>query len=125
MDDQQEPFKLPSDWVLKKSWGDWALEERKTWKEADVKKAAKEFHRWHLLKGDTRKSWGEWQLAWEYWVKNRQSKMTHAEEKPSQGWKCNTEGCNKPGSMAHQGGGPWYCSEHFLFNPRGAEPCLF
>ena len=109
------PFKLPADWKLPKAWGEWALEERDGWKAKDVRKASTSFHEHHSLKGNTRASWGEWELAWRFWIRNEKRIGAPEEKSERRNWGriCATQGCDKLGTVSHQGGGPWHCWEHY------------
>lgn len=61
--------RLPDDWVLPKSWGDWALAERPDFSADDVRREAECFaDHWHAKAGaDARKV--SWQGTWRNWVR--------------------------------------------------------
>ncbi len=61
--------RLPEDWALPKSWGEWALKERTDWTADTVRKVAERFaDHWHAKAGaDARKA--DWQATWRNWVR--------------------------------------------------------
>ena len=60
---------MAKDWVLLKSWGDWALEERKDLTAEDVRREAACFaDHWHGKAGaDARKA--DWEATWRNWIR--------------------------------------------------------
>lgn len=71
--DRSRASRLPSDWVLPKSWGDWALAERPDWTADTVRKVADQFRDHWLSKGgaDARKV--DWEATWRNWVRREKS----------------------------------------------------
>lgn len=65
--------RLPTDWVLPKTWGDWALAERPEWDAEMVRKVADQFRDHWLAKGgaDARKA--DWEATWRNWVRREKS----------------------------------------------------
>jgi len=61
--------RLPDDWQLPKSWGQWALGERDDLTEADVRREAARFgDYWHAKAGaDARKA--DWEATWRNWIR--------------------------------------------------------
>ena len=61
--------RLPADWRLPKSWGQWALEERPDLSADDVRREAEIFtDYWHAKAGaDARKA--NWEATWRNWVR--------------------------------------------------------
>ena len=126
-DEEPTELELPADWKIPKEWADWAMAERRGWSLTHVKRSAKKFHEHHTLKRTIRNSVGEWELAFRYWIR-RERDETPEKEQRTQGSLCAKNDCNALGSLSHSttGGGPWYCSEHFLYNQNeGETPCLF
>lgn len=116
-DEAPEQLELPEKWKIPKAWADWAIEERKGWTVAHVKKSAKRFHEWHRAHHSTRETIDLWELAFKTWIRNERDVGPQQEDgKQHQGALCAAPNCTALGSMAHQGAGPWYCSEHFSFS---------
>ena len=62
--------RLPDDWVLPKSWGDWALSTFSAWTEDDVRVEAEKFaDHWRAKAGkDACKT--DWQATWRNWCRS-------------------------------------------------------
>lgn len=67
--------RLPEDWVLPKPWGEWALSERRDWREEDVRRCADSFRDYWIAKsqGATKL---DWEATWRNWVRNDRSHRT-------------------------------------------------
>lgn len=61
--------RLPTDWVLPKAWGEWAMTENPGWTPDDVRKEAEKFRDHWLAKAgaDARKA--DWLATWRMWVR--------------------------------------------------------
>ena len=68
--------RLPADWRLPKSWGQWALEERPDLSADDVRREAEIFtDYWHAKAGaDARKA--NWEATWRNWVRRADGRGT-------------------------------------------------
>ena len=116
-DEAPEQLELPEKWKIPKAWADWALEERKGWTLAHVRMSAKKFHEHQRAHRATRPTVELWELAFKKWIRTERDVGPRQEEgKQHQGALCAAPNCTALGSMAQQGGGPWYCSEHFSFS---------
>jgi hypothetical protein len=71
--DRSRASRLPTDWALPKTWGDWALAERPDWNADMVRKIAEQFRDHWLSKGgaDARKA--DWEATWRNWVRREKS----------------------------------------------------
>lgn len=71
--DRSRASRLPNDWVLPKSWGNWALTEHPEWNADIVRKVAERFRDHWLSKGgaDARKV--DWEATWRNWVRREKS----------------------------------------------------
>lgn len=71
--DRSRASRLPTDWLLPKTWGDWALLERPDWNADQVRKVAEQFRDHWLAKGgaDARKA--DWEATWRNWVRREKS----------------------------------------------------
>jgi len=63
-------FRLPDDWQLPKSWGEWALQKRSDLSAADVRNQAERFaDYWHAKTGaNARKA--DWEATWRNWIRD-------------------------------------------------------
>lgn len=63
--------RLPEDWVLPKTWGEWALGKQSTWTAAYVREVAESFaDYWHSKPGGgARKT--DWLATWRNWVRKQ------------------------------------------------------
>lgn len=65
--------RLPTDWVLPKKWGDWALEERKEFTPEIVRKEAEKFKDHWLANANRREGKkADWLATWRNWIRNVQ-----------------------------------------------------
>ena len=69
--------RLPDDWVLPKTWGEWALIEKPGWTEADVRKTAEAFSdHWHANGNHSSARKLDWQATWRNWVRRSRDSPT-------------------------------------------------
>lgn len=62
--------RLPDDWVLPKSWGEWALNERPDLQAEDIRKISEVFHDYWLANANQPSGKkANWQAAWRIWVR--------------------------------------------------------
>lgn len=59
--------RLAQDWVLMKSWGDWAQQERP---ELDVRKVADQFKDYWIAQPGQKGTKLDWEATWRNWVRN-------------------------------------------------------
>lgn len=72
--------RLPLDFVLTAEWGEWALQEQKTWSPEHVHKVAEKFaDHWRAAPG-SRGTKLDWQATWRNWVRNEGA--MRADQKP-------------------------------------------
>ncbi|MBU9261992.1 hypothetical protein KTD13_16675 [Burkholderia multivorans] len=71
--ERTQTSRLPTDWQLPRSWGEWALAERPDWNADRVRKVADQFRDHWLSKGgaDARKA--DWEATWRNWVRREKS----------------------------------------------------
>lgn len=75
---------LPKDWVLPKSWGEWALQEKKELSKDDIRKIAENFKDYWLANANQAKSKkADWEATWRNWVRN--IKSSYSNVKPMKG----------------------------------------
>lgn len=67
--------RLSKDWVLPKSWGEWALLERTDWKTDDVRKCAERFKDFWIAKSGKDATKLDWEATWRNWVRNENSQQ--------------------------------------------------
>lgn len=61
---------LPKDWVLPKSWGEWALDERPDMTADDVRREAEKFRdHWHANANQRNGKKSDWYAAWRNWIR--------------------------------------------------------
>lgn len=63
-------YRLPNDWVLPKPWGDWALEEFKTWTPDVVRVEADKFRDFWCAKAGREAVKVDWLATWRNWCRN-------------------------------------------------------
>lgn len=63
-------YRLPNDWVLPKPWGEWALEEFKTWTPDVVRVEADKFRDFWCSKAGREAAKLDWQATWRNWCRN-------------------------------------------------------
>lgn len=61
--------RLPSDWLLPKKWGDWALEEFPTWTPEAVRHAAATFRDHWVPKTGRDATKTDWEATWRNWCR--------------------------------------------------------
>lgn len=63
---------LPKDWLLPKSWGEWALSERPEFTHEQIRKIAESFKDHWLANANQAKSKkSDWEATWRNWVRNQ------------------------------------------------------
>ncbi len=60
--------RLPSDWVLPKAWGEWALQNRQDWIADDVRRVATIFRNYWVAKTGRDATKLDWEATWQNWV---------------------------------------------------------
>jgi len=64
--------RLPADWLLPKSWGDWALAERPEFNEDQIRKIAELFKdHWIANANQAKAKKSDWEATWRNWVRNQ------------------------------------------------------
>lgn len=63
-------YRLPKDWVLPKPWGEWALEEFKTWTPDVVRFEADKFRDHWCSKAGREAVKVDWLMTWRNWCRN-------------------------------------------------------
>jgi len=63
-------YRLPNDWVLPKPWGEWALEEFKTWTPDVVRVEADKFRDFWCAKAGREAAKVDWLATWRNWCRN-------------------------------------------------------
>ena len=63
-------YRLPNDWVLPKPWGEWALEEFKTWTPDVVRVEADKFRDFWCAKAGREAVKLDWLMTWRNWCRN-------------------------------------------------------
>ncbi len=63
-------YRLPNDWVLPKPWGEWALEEFKTWTPDVVRVEADKFRDFWCAKAGREAVKLDWLATWRNWCRN-------------------------------------------------------
>jgi len=64
--------RLPEDWLLPRTWGEWALSENPSLQSDDVRRIADAFKDHWLANANHAKSRkSDWQAAWRNWVRNQ------------------------------------------------------
>jgi hypothetical protein len=67
---QRRGSRLPEDWVLPKTWGEWALDQRPGWNPDDVRNCADRFADYWHAKAGREASKLDWLATWRNWVRN-------------------------------------------------------
>lgn len=77
--------RLPIDWQLPKSWGDWALQTFPNWTADGVRMEGERFaDHWRSKVGrDATKA--DWEATWRNWCRSDIAQRTHAPQRASQG----------------------------------------
>lgn len=71
--------RLPADWVLPKTWGEFALAEKPSWTVDDVRRVADDFKDHWLANANQAKSKkADWFATWRKWVRSPFNKITSA-----------------------------------------------
>ncbi|WP_447639558.1 helix-turn-helix domain-containing protein [Pandoraea norimbergensis] len=61
--------RLPKDWLLPKTWGDWALKEQPTWTADHVRRIAEKFRDYWVAIPGTKARKSDWEATWRNWVR--------------------------------------------------------
>ena len=72
-------YRLPNDWVLPKPWGEWALEEFKTWTPDVVRVEADKFRDFWCAKAGREAVKLDWQATWRNWCRNAKPNLVQAQ----------------------------------------------
>ncbi len=77
--------RLPADWVLPKSWGDWAVAEKPDWSVADIRRVSEDFRDHWISKAGKDATKLDWLATWRKWVRSplNQVKPTMAKTETS------------------------------------------
>jgi hypothetical protein len=70
--------RLPADWKLPRSWGEWALAEKPGWTSARVIEVADKFRDYWIAKAGRDGSKADWLATWRNWVRNEGGGITQA-----------------------------------------------
>lgn len=71
--------RLPAEWVLPRSWGEWAEQERP---DLDIRREAASFaDYWHGVAGAKARK-ADWQATWRNWIRKADGIRRRAEQKP-------------------------------------------
>lgn len=93
--------RLPSDWVLPKAWGEWAMQHCPEWTVEQVRQIGEKFKdHWIALSGQ-RANKTDWLATWRNWCRNESARQPAA-------------------GGAKQGGGMWWASDTSIL-AKGAE----
>ena len=71
---------LPKDWVLPKTWGEWALSERPEFTKEQIRKISESFKdHWLSTANQAKSKRADWEATWRNWVRNQKIfKSNHA-----------------------------------------------
>lgn len=61
--------RLSKDWLLPKTWGEWALEQCSQWKREDVVRVAEKFRDYWVAKSGKDATKTDWEATWRNWVR--------------------------------------------------------
>lgn len=61
--------RLPTDWVLPKAWGEWALSDQPTWSADHCRRVGESFRDYWVSKPGKDATKLDWQAAWRNWVR--------------------------------------------------------
>lgn len=82
---KEKGTRLPKDWVLPKSWGDWALNERPGSSYESIKKLAEKFRdHWVSNSNQAKAKKADWEATWRNWVRNEKTISGNNFPTPSQ-----------------------------------------
>lgn len=73
--------RLPADWQLPLTWGEWAMSERQQWTADDVRACADRFRDYWISLSGQKATKTDWQATWRNWVRNEQA-TPHARGSP-------------------------------------------
>jgi hypothetical protein len=67
--EKQRAARLPKDWLLPKSWGQWTIDEL-GWDELSVRREAEKFRDFWIAKGGRDAAKLDWEATWRNWCRN-------------------------------------------------------
>jgi hypothetical protein len=67
--EKQKAARLPKNWVLPKSWGQWTIDEL-GWDELSVRREAEKFRDFWIAKGGRDAAKLDWEATWRNWCRN-------------------------------------------------------
>lgn len=71
---KQNGTRLPIDWVLPKTWGEWALSDRPDFTAEQVRRISESFKdHWIANSNQAKSKKSDWQAAWRIWFRKEQS----------------------------------------------------
>lgn len=81
--DASRGSRLPTDWLLPKSWGEWAIEERKDMTVEDVRKIAASFKDHWISQPSRHGVKADWEATWRNWIRKerRRTVVSFADRK--------------------------------------------
>lgn len=69
---KQHGKSLPKDWVLPKTWGEWALSERPEFTNDQVRKISEEFKDyWLSIANQAKAKRADWEATWRNWIRKQ------------------------------------------------------
>lgn len=83
--------RLPADWLLPKAWGEWALQERKTWDAERVRQVATIFRNHWIAKSGKDAAKLDWQATWHNWVLKEGERPINGKDVAPTRWKAGAE----------------------------------
>lgn len=106
--------RLPSDWVLPKAWGEWALTEKPSWNSEHVRKVAESFKDFWIAKSGSGASKLDWLATWRVWVR-KESDVVRKDGQIAGSLapavhKCEHPGCNRDFNLRTSKG--YRCTDH-------------
>lgn len=79
---------LPKDWVLPKSWGEWALSEKPNLSAKEVLSIAASFKdHWLANSNQARAKKSDWFAAWRNWVRNQKQSISSGPKASEPDWR--------------------------------------
>lgn len=76
--------RLPADWVLPKTWGEWATQERPAWSAEQVRELGRSFGDYWTSKSEKATKL-DWEKTWRNWVRNQKTAPIVAARNPITG----------------------------------------
>ncbi len=62
--------RLPKEWMLPKSWGEWAMHEKPEWSVDDVRKCSEKFRDYWISVSGSKGTKLDWEATWRNWVRS-------------------------------------------------------